>query len=233
MIFFDLDDTLLQHSEADEEASLSFYARHALDLEMDVRGFQLRWRELHAGAAGAFAAGGVDPLEQRRWSMRELFGREFSDEEADEIYQGYLDRYQRCWRLFDDVMPCLKLLSEEQAVGIISNGCEETELLKLRTMGIADRVLSLTVPAPQLRGKPFADIFKYAAASMGVEPRECVYVGDQLFQDAVAARNAGLRGIWLDRSRSRSQVRNVEVVHDLYELPAQLLQLRPVQIPGL
>ena len=90
MIFFDLDDTLLQHTEADEEASLSFYARHALELEMDVRGFQLRWRELHAEAAGACSAGGVDPLTQRQWMMRELFGREFSDEEADEIYKRSL-----------------------------------------------------------------------------------------------------------------------------------------------
>ena len=37
------------------------------------------------------------------------------------------------------------------------------------------------------------------ALTLGCEPQEVVYVGDDPHDDAIAATNAGLHGVWLNR----------------------------------
>jgi putative hydrolase of the HAD superfamily len=49
-----------------------------------------------------------------------------------------------------------------------------------------------------------------------------VHVGDQLATDAVGARDAGLHGVWLDRSGGGAlpQGAGISVIGQLAELPA-------------
>ncbi|MEJ6484796.1 HAD family hydrolase [Nostoc punctiforme UO1] len=47
--------------------------------------------------------------------------------------------------------------------------------------------------------KPAPQIFQYACAKLGVQQTESVYVGDNLELNAIAARDAGLIGVWLNR----------------------------------
>lgn len=63
-----------------------------------------------------------------------------------------------------------------------------------------------------------------------VEPHEALYVGDEPITDAVAARDAGLRSIWLDRGGKfstlpedvRLRLEGVEICSDLSFIPASL-----------
>jgi putative hydrolase of the HAD superfamily len=48
--------------------------------------------------------------------------------------------------------------------------------------------------------KPAPGIYLIACRRAGVRPSDAIYVGDRLEDDALAARAAGLRGIWLNRS---------------------------------
>jgi putative hydrolase of the HAD superfamily len=75
--------------------------------------------------------------------------------------------------------------------------------------------------------KPDAGIFLFACDLFGVAPVEAWYVGDRLETDAVGARSAGLRGVWLDRTasaglaeRARASALGIPVIHSLGELPA-------------
>ncbi len=50
--------------------------------------------------------------------------------------------------------------------------------------------------------KPDPRIFHHACDGLGLEKEEVAYVGDRRETDAIAATDAGLRGIWLDRPRT-------------------------------
>jgi putative hydrolase of the HAD superfamily len=56
----------------------------------------------------------------------------------------------------------------------------------------------------------------------GESPERSVYVGDLYDVDAVAARNAGLVGVWLDRAGDASEHHVPPVIHSLAQL-AQIL----------
>ncbi|MBX9703911.1 MAG: HAD hydrolase-like protein, partial [Silvanigrellaceae bacterium] len=42
--------------------------------------------------------------------------------------------------------------------------------------------------------------FKYACDFLGVELKNAFFIGDSLYEDALGSQNAGMRGIWLNRS---------------------------------
>ena len=52
-------------------------------------------------------------------------------------------------------------------------------------------------------GKPDPRVFVEACRRLGTAPERTAYVGDELDVDAVAARAAGLLGIWVDRPGGR------------------------------
>jgi putative hydrolase of the HAD superfamily len=73
--------------------------------------------------------------------------------------------------------------------------------------------------------KPAPQIFQLACAKLGVQETESVYVGDNLELDAIAARDAGLIGVWLNRLHGGLQAspRIGERINRLTELSELIL----------
>ena len=49
--------------------------------------------------------------------------------------------------------------------------------------------------------KPHPAAFRAAAAALGVDPCEAVYVGDRPFEDIHGSQQAGMRAIWVPHSQ--------------------------------
>ncbi len=229
-LLFDLDDTLMAHTRAVEEAIARAQAAaggaFAAD---DTVAVQRRWAELEEHHYTRYLKGELTYLGQRSWRARDLlapYGIALSDEEALAWFDAYLVGYRDAWRLFDDVLPALAALRSAHPalfVGIITNGDLAFQTDKLHRIALWDE-LDLTpvradgsVDDPARRGrliasgelgvtKPDARIFHAAAAALGVESGACAYVGDRVRTDAVGAHAAGMLGIWLDRGDARNPV---------------------------
>ncbi len=68
--------------------------------------------------------------------------------------------------------------------------------------------------------KPHQQIFAYACTKLGIEAAETMYVGDLLDLDAIASRDAGLIGVWLNRVGSQpkdcpSDIRQINTLTEL------------------
>lgn len=48
--------------------------------------------------------------------------------------------------------------------------------------------------------KPHPEIFRVAAAAVGVDPHECVYVGDRSYEDVHGPQLVGMRAVWIPHS---------------------------------
>ncbi len=227
VIFFDVDDTLIDHSSAERNAALLFYQHFrddlaGLDTEIDSETFYTRW---HASAERHFAAynaGECSYQEQRRRRIRDFFDPALSDQTADELFAVYLVSYEAHWALFPDVLSCLDAL-RDQWLGIISNNGIDATRLKLQRMQIEDRFADVVTPETVRASKPDPRIFEAACTRLDVSPADALYVGDHLTSDARAAAEAGLTGVWLNRRRSdESGSGGLVVIHDLRELPPLL-----------
>jgi putative hydrolase of the HAD superfamily len=221
VIFFDVDDTLLDNATAQKCAAHKFAQNFYDVLGIEADAFVVRWHDVIARHYARYLAGAVSFQEQRRGRVREFFGPQLSDLEADELFNVYLKYYEESWGLFPDVVPTLELLANFK-LGVITNGNPRQQHKKLQRFGIADRFAVVITPEDVGVSKPHPQIFRYACEYVGACPTDCLYVGDQLETDAQAARSAGLVSVWLNRAIARVPVPDINVIHTLTELSRYL-----------
>lgn len=89
------------------------------------------------------------------------------------------------------------------AVGLITNGGEETQTAKLRRLGIADAfdVRVFCDPREGIEPKPATEPFELALGELDATPEQTVYVGDDHSADVVGAHRAGLQSVWAPPNR--------------------------------
>ena len=157
--------------------------------------------------------------EQRRARLRQTVASGSTDSEADRLFGCYFEAYESAWALFPDALACLMRL-EHVPLGIISNGNGAEQRRKLARTGIADRFRIVHISGECGYAKPAPEVFLGACSAAGVAPQLSTYVGDLYETDAVGARRAGLRGIWLNRGDSAVPDREAPMIRGLDELPA-------------
>lgn len=130
----------------------------------------------------------------RRESIRTALRRADEDPNlADPAFEAFFAERQRV-ELYDDALPALKWLSERYPLVAISNGNADIHLT-----GVGRWFRTAFNARAFGSGKPHAPIFRAAAASVGLLPRDVLHVGDDAALDVVGALNAGMQAAWLVR----------------------------------
>jgi putative hydrolase of the HAD superfamily len=220
MIFFDIDQTLINHQYAQDAAALLFLKEFASLLPYSPKEFGKLWQDLMEKHFATFTRGEISFVEHRRRRIKELFQEaetHLTDAETDWRFAVYLQHYEGNWLLFDDVLPCLNVLSDHQ-LGIISNGNTEQQTRKLRQTEIIERFDVIVISEEAGVSKPKPDIFLKACCRAKVEIQQCSYVGDSLQNDVLAAQSAGMQSFWLNREELPSSQVSVPIIKDLLEL---------------
>ena len=206
-VLFDLDDTLVDHRGRPQRRSGKRSSGGAPTAHHDHDELLALWRQLEQEQYDAYLRGECTHAEQR---VRRLdrFLPVLGVEGGDDAYlaaqfQHYLDAYVAAWSHFADVPSSLdELRAADIGVAILTNGEPGQQRLKLERTGLVDRFDRILTPTEVGAPKPDARAFGNACTMLGIDPTRTAYVGDNLEVDAVGASAAGLRGIWLDRSRS-------------------------------
>lgn len=84
-------------------------------------------------------------------------------------------------------------------VGILTNGPERRQRVKVETLDLDDAVDAIVYAGDLPRRKPHVDPFELLLDRLGTAGDRTLYVGDSLAYDVVGAHNAGLPVAWLGR----------------------------------
>ncbi|NJP65161.1 HAD family hydrolase [Streptomyces spiramenti] len=201
-VLWDIDDTLFDYSGAERAGVLRHLAAEGIVLTEPEAGDAVRrWHEVMCLHYARFVQGELTLGEHRRERVRGFLGRVLTDQEADGWYGRYREHFQDEWRIFPDVLPALDAVETAGLrQGLLSNSAAGFQDHKLRRLGIRDRFEVLVCSDDLGCAKPDPDAFHAACMAMNLEPEEVAYVGDRWDTDARAAADAGLTGVWLDRS---------------------------------
>ena len=119
-IFFDLDDTLIDHAQASRDAVEMLRARHLERMPPDQAA--RLWEDGYALHFDRYVKGELSYQEQRRERIRDLFGNPLlTDTAADGYFREYYGGYLSSCALFPDVRPFLKD-HEHYVLGLVTNG---------------------------------------------------------------------------------------------------------------
>lgn len=223
VVAFDLDDTLWPMSDLMQRAErrmMAWLAERApsVSQELSLHGL----RALRDAVARERPDLAHDYSRQRLISLRRALRAADEDPDlAEEAFAVFYEARNRV-RLFEDALPCLDGLQGRYRLGSISNGNAD-----LRRIGLAER-FSFSVHARQVGClKPDRRIFEAALDAAGTGPERMVYVGDDPALDVAGAAAVGMKTVWLNRERRRSQdgVRADREISGLDQLEAALAGL--------
>ncbi|MCI4345848.1 MAG: HAD family hydrolase [Thermoplasmata archaeon] len=202
-VFFDLDDTLFDHSGTVCRALRAVRARSPVLGRVPLGRLVARYlghlgdlypREL----AGRLSA--VDARNERFRRLLEEAGGRASGTEATELAAFYRDTYQRSRREVPGASALLASYRKEGIqVGVITNNREQEQVEKLEYLGLAPFVELLITSEAAGVAKPDPRIFRVGLRRARVTPAQARMVGDSWESDIVGAASAGLPAVWFDR----------------------------------
>ena len=221
MIFFDIDGTLLDYELAERNGILDFFREHNPIFSCKEFEASKLWHQLSEQYFNQFLSNELSFQEQKRLRMRGIFqqyGIHLTNEEADQKFKLYLSSYKENWTVYADVIDVLENLKQEgYLLGIISNGDYDQQIEKLSRLHILHYFNPVIASSRVGMAKPNIAIFQAASMTAKCRVQDCYYIGDRLETDALSSKNAGMHGIWLDRSNKKQQC-SVPTIQHLYEL---------------
>jgi putative hydrolase of the HAD superfamily len=221
-VLWDVDDTLFDHGAADRDGLGRHRAAEGMAADAADPGRALsRWREVTAFHAARFRAGETDWDGHRRDRVRTFTGRDLTDSEAEQWFARFKSHYEASFALFPDVLPVLDVLAAGYRHGVLSNASLQVQQPKLRALGVRDRFEVLVCAVDIGVAKPEPAAFHTACEALGLPPAEVLYVGDEPDIDARGAAEAGLTGVWLDRTGAGGRPGLLRIT-GLDQLPALL-----------
>ena len=116
--------------------------------------------------------------------------------------------------LLPDTLEILKYLKEKYTLHIITNGFEETQLIKLKACGMREYFSEIITSERAGFKKPDGGIFNFSLNLIKAEAKNSIMIGDSLYVDIMGAREAGMHQIYLNREEKK----HAEVV--TYEITA-------------
>jgi putative hydrolase of the HAD superfamily len=224
IVFFDLDDTLVDSESAHREAITSLICQYSLTGTGCFGTLLKEWFSITQKYLQLYFDRKITLEEQRISRIREFFLNRklpLTVSEAEQAYNLYHQVYLRKCHGFEDTIPCLEKMLPFQP-GIISNGTLSDQLFKLRNNRLDVYFGKVIVSDSILPAKPDPGIFVAAAEAAGVPPAECLYIGNSYETDYLGSTGAGMKSILLDRHHSFPDS-CTEKINSLSELPGHRL----------
>lgn len=222
VVLCDLDDTLFDHSGATRDALAhvrtlasdfetwtldEFDQHHRVVLEElhaevlagkwtieDARIERFRRLMLHAGAAES--ACGADVLHGLSW--------------------GYRGAYEQAWRLVPGAVALVQAIKSAGArLVIVTNNVVREQRLKVDRGGLAPFIDVMVTSEEFGATKPDPRIIWHALERVNASADQAVMFGDSLTTDIEAARRAGVRAVWFNRTGMKSDDPSLDEVSSL------------------
>ncbi len=210
-VIFDFDDTLQDRTVAFTAVARQLLSRH-------MRAANAEQLEQYARQLCAENRGGYVDYSTffhefiKRWPFKEgVTGEQL------------LWEYHRLFPLHSALYPETPAVLRElrrrgYQIGIITNGNSLLQNRKLDLTGLRLCTDLSIISGDEDVHKPHPELFRRAAARLGIAPENCVYIGDHPINDIQGATSAGMRAIYLNTRELDEHPDGVPEIHKLADI---------------
>ncbi|MBT8399251.1 MAG: HAD-IA family hydrolase [Rhodothermia bacterium] len=220
-VYFDLDDTLLNHRRAERHALLDL-SRRLWDGKSESYVSRLRdsYHARNRELWHAYADGEIDRLTLQELRIRHLID-EFNirDTTWQDLDKYYMAQYAVHWQEVDGARAAFEAVAERVKVGLITNGFADVQHAKLERFPVFRQKSSAVVISEEVGVlKPDRRLFERAEEMAGVSGDAILYVGDSYRSDVLGAVAAGWVAAWFSEDREREMPERSFAFSDWSEL---------------
>lgn len=198
-LFFDAAGTLIRPAEPVGQTYARFALRHGVQAASDdlMQAFRAVWNATPPPLRPSGTPAADDDRGWWRGLVDQVFARALGaplptqtlDGLFDELYQHYAK--PAAWSLFSDVVPALSDLSRDHRLLVLSNFDRRLRSI-LAGHDLARFFEQIVISSEVGAAKPHPRMFQAALISVGLEPQDCLHIGDDAKCDAEGAGQAGI-----------------------------------------
>lgn len=196
-VFFDLDHTLWDFEKNSAVAFQTIFKNHQLPIAVDD--FLVVYPKINKHYWELFREDKITHDELRYLRLKESFKAlqvEVLDDVINKMAVEYIELLPMSTILYPDALEVLDYLFKRYNLHIITNGLKAVQLKKIEGSGIFKYFKTITDSESTGYKKPNPIIFTHALN--GLNPSNCVMIGDCIEADVKGALNAGMHAIHFD-----------------------------------
>lgn len=208
-IFFDADDTLVDHKQCEKEALLYLFDKIGKDYKEQYQDiFRPLDRKLWDSVAHNLNP--VPKSEIPEYRFKKFFkqiGLEYNDfKKANEFFQ---DGLSNSVSLIDNAYDIIKYLYyKDYQLYVVTNGLIKLQKPRITNSKISKYISDIIVSEEVNSGKPNPKIFNVLLNKINLKSNEVIMIGDSLEKDIKGAENANIKAIWYN---SNNKINNTEI----------------------
>ncbi len=219
-IFFDLDHTLWDYDTNARETLTEIYNDYNLgQYYTTAEAFINSFHYTNSKLWKRYNVGEIDRDYIRENRFKSLFKDRggISDEVNSSISSYFFNTCPMKTALVSGTWDVLESLKNRYELGIITNGFEDTQNIKLTNAGIKKYFKYIITSETAGYRKPSLEIFELALSKSGVTAEEVVMIGDNYSTDIAGAKNAGWKSFWFNPENKTNNSHDLQI-KDLTEL---------------
>lgn len=198
-IYFDVDDTLLDHRQAERAALADLYAAFPGAFNgTTVAEVQDAYHAHNVPLWERYSDGDIGKEELKRLRFEQLVETLAVEDPAPaRLGAHYIERYTAHWTLTEGARAAFTALADRFPVGLLTNGFAETQHGKLERFPFLEARAETVIVSEEVgHMKPDPRIFAHAAEAASTPPEAILYVGNSLRSDVEGGLNAGWQVAW-------------------------------------
>ncbi len=226
-IYFDLDDTLLDHKSAEQSALRDVHEHFSLFDEISSNKLVDAYHDINKKQWYLYSRGKVsrDELQRNRFEQT-LQQLTLNGDRYDEVGTHYLQCYQKHWRWIDGAEKTYKQIARNYPVGILTNGFAETQRKKVSKFDFHKSAKQIVISEEIDALKPDPKVFRHATELADVSSDDILYIGDSFTSDIQGGSCFGWNTAWYTQNGSQELRQKADFVFSDFNQLIQLLNLQ-------
>lgn len=223
-IYFDLDNTLLDHTRAEQEALRDTKEHFDLLKEIDLNEWKETYHQINVSLWNRYGRQEIDrPYLQHHRFSDTLEALKLDSSFSDEIADYYINRYPVYWSWVDGAQEAFDNIREKYGVGILTNGFSEIQHKKFDKFHFYEKAQHIVISEEVGFMKPQPEIFEHATKITGFDADTILYVGDSYTSDITGGAEFGWKTAWFTNEIKEDEQDKADFVFNDFQLLLEAL----------
>jgi len=228
-IYFDLDDTLLDHTKAQTKSLSEVYQAFRFDRYISLADFERNYHQINKDLWIKYGKHEISKEQLKRRRFEYTFEKSAIQADWSSVSHFYMQRYQQNWRWIIGAEDLISDLSNRLPIGFLTNGFKDVQKKKYSVFNLDQYSTTFVISEEVGIMKPQPGIFKHATKLAGCQAHEILYIGDSLISDVKGGVEFGWNVVWhnydriTDNGQTNSAVFNYTNKKELSEWLEEIL----------
>lgn len=144
-------------------------------------------------------------------------------------YREYVKTKGLKWELFDGVLSAIDKIKEQGIKIILVSNWDESCRSVLRSLNLDEKLDDFVISSEVKCEKPEIGIFEHALKKANCKKEECLFVGDNYYDDAIGSKRFGIKYVIINRfgDKGMEEIKE-DTITSFKEVPQVIQELQHV-----